>query len=62
MKRKYIKPQANGNNTIEGIAPALAVGAALAGGYVIGRVVKQIEARPDELPMRRSMRRVVIDG
>lgn len=41
MKKKYVKPNLISENTDSKIAP-LAVGVALAGGYVIGRAVKQV--------------------
>lgn len=49
MKKNYKKPQLSSSNRIRFLAPALAAGAALAGGYVVGRVVKSIEVRPDNL-------------
>lgn len=51
MKKKYKKPlliDSSGQGVSTGAVPAaLAAGAALAGGYIIGRVVKQIEIRTD---------------
>ena len=57
-KKKYQKPNVISNRTT-GLVPALAVGAALAGGYAIGRVVKQaIEVRDDGFKLR-SLNKVV---
>lgn len=48
MKKKYKKPIMQSNQHKRTVVPAaLAAGAALAGGYVIGRVAKQIEVRDD---------------
>lgn len=48
MKKDYKKPQLSSSNKTLSFEP-LAVGAALAGGYVVGRVVKSIEVRPNDL-------------
>lgn len=65
MKKKYVKPSCNNAyNSIKNVIPAavaaVATGGALAGGYVVGRVVKAIEARPEDITMTRSLRRVAI--
>lgn len=61
MKKEYIKPSSsNAYNSVKEIAPALAVGAALAGGYVVGRIVKAIEVRPEDINMTRALRRVAV--
>ncbi len=58
MKRKkYKKPVCISSDGKEAIIPALAVGAALAGGYVVGRVVKQIEFYPN-MPNHTSLAKV----
>lgn len=61
MKREYVKPSSNNSyDAVREIAPALAAGVALAGGYVVGRVVKAIEARPEDINMARSLRGVLV--
>ncbi len=54
MKKVYEKPIIlNDSNKGTAIIPAaLAAGAALAGGYVIGRVAKSVEVRQFELKVK----------
>lgn len=60
--KKYVKPQLTNNAMITGIAPALAVGAALAGGYVVGRVVKAVEIRVNDTLGIHALREVAINN
>lgn len=60
MKKKYFKPEISSWKKMEGVAPAdFTSGLLLAAGYAVGRMVKSIEARPDDIHIS-SLRKVIV--